>query len=113
MLKLNVSYLCQVKKCLWVLIQHNIVTFTLDPVGQVKYSANLTNIQARTRFFKYISCTKALFCDGAELIIKELARQGQMEMNEVIETVSEQLLNSPAHSYQGLILSDNIKTILI
>lgn len=78
------SILMQVKKCLCVLIQHQLVTF--EPHSKTRhmiYRISTPNVLLIVRFPRYIHTGKVLFGDAGELIIEDLLQLGQTRMSQV------------------------------
>ncbi|ORY49766.1 hypothetical protein BCR33DRAFT_847056 [Rhizoclosmatium globosum] len=70
----------QVREALFVLIQHNIVSYTEAPEGLrvvVHYSVNALQVLLRDRFPEYIRIAKLRFGEKAQHIIAEILKHGK------------------------------------
>eukprot|EP00026_Physarum_polycephalum_P004041 Phypoly_transcript_04058.p1 GENE.Phypoly_transcript_04058~~Phypoly_transcript_04058.p1 ORF type:complete len:672 (+),score=150.11 Phypoly_transcript_04058:62-2077(+) len=74
----------QVKECLMVLIQQNIVTAFLEEDNSVRYEIHIENIIMRLRFAKCVAHAKAQFGDEAEIVVEELIEHGRCSIERVI-----------------------------
>ncbi|XP_033634407.1 DNA-directed RNA polymerase III subunit RPC3-like [Asterias rubens] len=81
----------QVRKALCVLIQHNMVSFTLHKRGFVEYSASIDPVLLLVRYPRFIHCAKTLYGDAGELIIEEILQHGRMMMSKVVRQVTQRL----------------------
>ncbi|TPX65594.1 hypothetical protein SpCBS45565_g05058 [Spizellomyces sp. 'palustris'] len=71
----------QIRESLFVLIQHNIVTYAEAPEGTrmvVYYQADVRNIILRDRFPLYIRTVQARFGEESEKILREVLRHGRI-----------------------------------
>ncbi|XP_052283471.1 DNA-directed RNA polymerase III subunit RPC3-like isoform X2 [Dreissena polymorpha] len=80
-----------VKHVLTVLIQNNLVTFQKNKRGQTEYTLDHDAILWRNRIPHYIFCGKNLYGDAAELLIEDIAHNGQITMSTVVENVTDKL----------------------
>ena len=79
------------RKALCVLIQHNMVSFTLHKRGFVEYSASIDPVLLLVRYPRFIHCAKTLYGDAGELIIEEILQHGRMMMSKVVRQVTQRL----------------------
>lgn len=74
----------KVKKCLVVLIQHQLVIFEPHSSGRyVLYRVSLENVQLRGRFPRYILAARELYGQVGELICEYILHQGRTLMSQV------------------------------
>lgn len=79
-----IQLLLQVKKCLVVLIQHQLVSYGPHTSGKyVLYSVSVDNVQLRARYPRYIHAAKELYGDIGELICEDILQQGRTLMSQV------------------------------
>lgn len=79
-----IQLLLQVKKCLVVLIQHQLVSYEPHTSGKyVLYSVSVDNVQLRARYPRYIHAAKELYGDIGELICEDILQQGRTLMSQV------------------------------
>ena len=74
----------KVKKCLVVLIQHQLVLFEPHSSGKyVLYSVSVESVQLRGRFPRYILASRELYGQIGELICEYILHQGRTLMSQV------------------------------
>ena len=74
----------QVKKCLCVLIHHQLADFEAHKTGAfMLYRVTPGNVLLRVRFPRYIHASQLLFGDAGELIVEDILQQGQVLMSKV------------------------------
>jgi DNA-directed RNA polymerase III subunit RPC3 len=85
----------KVKKCLVVLIQHQLVLFEPHSSGKyVLYRVSLEGVQLRARYPRYILAGRELYGEVGELICEDILQQGQTLMSQCINRVAERLEQS-------------------
>ena len=78
------------KKCLVVLIQHQLVVFEAHSSGRfLLYRIVVEHVVLRARFPHYIRAARVLFEEAGELICEDLLQQGQALMSQVSMKVVE------------------------
>ena len=88
----SIRYLIvQVKEALTVLILQNIAVFDTGEKLGVEYRVRVDQILKRSRYEKFIYCSKKLHGDVAETIIEELLLHGQTTQNRLVESTLEKL----------------------
>lgn len=98
MLRYTIAAAWKVKKALAVLIQHNMVTFSVvegaaapGRQGGVVYTLEVGEVLARPRHPQFIHAAKRLYGSEAELIVEEVLRHGQLTTNQLLRSVCERL----------------------
>ena len=73
----------QVKKCLCVLIQHQLVQFEQHKAGHILYTIDVPSVLLRLRFPRYIHVAKEVYGDAGELVVEDLLQHGESLMTNV------------------------------
>jgi len=81
----------QVKEAVTVLILQNIAVFDNSEKLGVEYRVTVDQILKRSRYEKFVYCTKKLHGDVAEIIIEELLLHGQTTQNQLVELTLDKL----------------------
>ena len=77
-------FIQQVKKCLVVLIQHQVVLFQTHTSGKCTlYSISVESVHLRARYPRYIHAAKELYGDTGKLICEDILQQGRSLMSQV------------------------------
>ena len=73
----------QVKKCLAVLLQHRVLSYTPHHGRSMMYSINIVTVVNRILFPHYIMMAREATGEVGELIVEDLLQNGQTTMAQV------------------------------
>lgn len=80
-----------VKKCLLVLLQHHLVSYSTHKSNTLIYRAELSAILGRVRYPRHIHTGKDVAGDIGEMIVEDIVQHGQSMMSQCITRVTQRL----------------------
>ncbi|RDD45187.1 DNA-directed RNA polymerase III subunit RPC3 [Trichoplax sp. H2] len=81
----------EVKNSLCILLQHDLIDYTLSNTNGYLYRLKIDRILLCNRYPRYIYASKFLFGDIAELIVEEILLNGQIIKNELLDQIKSRL----------------------